>query len=138
MVRRVKDMDLQLARERGAQVSRPKMEIDFPGLATIIDYFKNELAEEKKDAASDAEHKKKWAEKMAKFDELITAVKAIKAPAPARPMDLKPLIAAVLARREESGDDSEPCDYKLTGKRDQRGLIDLEYGLTFTAIRNDD
>ncbi len=130
MVRRVKDMDLQLAREKGAQVSRPKMEIDFPGLAVIIEYFKHEMAEEK----DDSKHKEAHAQKVKLMQELIAAVKAIKAPAPARPMDLKPLMT-LMADKSESG---EPCDYKLTGKRDQRGLIDLEYGLTFTAIRNDD
>ena len=31
--------------------------------------------------------------------------------------------------------DHSPCSYKVTGKRDQRGLIDLEHGLIFTAVK---
>ncbi len=136
MAKRVSDMELQLARDRGAKVTRPAMEIDFPGLATIIEYFKHEMAEEKNDGKDDKDdkaHAEHRAKKFQMMKELIAAVKAIKTP---QPLDLKPLIAAVTAQREESG--GEPCDYRLTGRRDQRGLIDLEHGLTFTAIRNDD
>ena len=141
MAKRVSDMELQLARDRGAKVTRPAMEIDFPGLATIIEYFKHEMAEEKNDGKDDKDdkaHAEHRAKKFQMMQQLIDAVKAVKMPAAPRQkdIDLKPLIEAVMARREDD-DDGEACDYKLTFKRDQRGLIDGDQGILFTAIDKD-
>ena len=77
------------------------------------------------------------------FGEMIEAIKA-------NHVDIDPLAAAMAElvalkkaheereRKEDDDDDDDDddqlCDYRLTGTRDRRGLIDLEEGLTFTAI----
>lgn len=136
MVRRVTDMQLQLAREKGAQVSRPAMKIEFPELVALFEHY-----QEMKRKHSE-KHEAQWEKKFAKMDELVKAIQNITIEGSS------PEIAKILLaiKKEHStvtaehkalkamAHTHENCNYKVTGKRDQRGLIDIEAGLTFTVI----
>ncbi len=99
------------------------------------------------------EKMKAWSEnhaaKLAKLDELIKAVKnqdlaeAMKQLVAIQTSMLELKVAheareAIEDLEDLDDDDDEPCTYKLTGKRDRRGFIDIEYGLTFTPVKNDE
>jgi len=146
MVRKVTDMDLVLARERGAQSTRPPVEMQFPELIQLIEHY-HEMKHE-----NAQRHEANFSKKLAKRDDSVKAIEkatAAKTQA-AKPVDLKPFMKMLTSIQAEhikilkehtmlkaeygEGEEHKPCDYKITGKRDQRGLIDLEAGLTFTAV----
>ena len=140
MVRKVSDMQLQLAQAKGAQVSRPPMNFKSPELVAIMEKFFAMKQE------NSAKHEAKWKEKLAKMDEMIAAVKAIKIDVP-KGTDLGPVMKllaqiqkdhSALMSKGDDDDNDAPCAYKVTGKRDQRGLIDLEAGLVFTPMKGDE
>ena len=129
---------------RGGKVSLLARIISIPGLEKIAQHFhemKHEQAESYKEAS---------AKKLAKMDELIKVLET-------KPTDLMAIVAIVAGIKsdhttlsaefhehkahcdaEEDEHEEEPCAYKLTGKRDRRGFIDLEYGLTFTPVKSDE
>lgn len=148
MVRQVSELDLEKARRQGAEVVQRPSKIEAPQLTDIAQIMR-EFAAMKKDVA--AKYEEKWKKKLAKMDELIEAIRAC-APDNTSNGELMAMLkniqkehtkiasehAALMAveKEEHEGghDDDEPCTYKLTGRRDNRGLIDLEYGLTFTPV----
>lgn len=128
---------------RGGKVSLMAKIISIPGLEQIARHFhdmKHEQAEAYKVAS---------AAKLEKMDELIKVLDT-------KPTDLMAIVAIVAGIKSdhatlsadflehkahcdaEDEEDEEPCEYKLTGKRDRRGFIDLEYGLTFTPVKKDE
>jgi hypothetical protein len=113
---------------KGGKVETMPKLVHAPGLEQIALQF----AEIKREAAD--RHMKHNHAMMTRLDALIESVKAIKITA--TPQDLAPLAAAIMSMRQ-AHTEHEPCDYKLTGKRDRRGFIDLEHGLTFTAVRDE-
>lgn len=143
MGRPIKEMELQMRSNRGAKVERPEQTVRVPELVELFKHFHQMKHEHS------MKHEAKWEEKLKKLDELIAAVKGIKLDTP-KGTDLGPIMKlladiqkehtkiaadhAAMKAEYSDDDDDEPCTYKLTGKRDQRGLIDLEYGLTFTPI----
>lgn len=142
-------MDLQLATEKGAKVTRPKMAVEFPELVELFKHF-HEMKHQ-----HSMKHEEQWEKKFAKMDQLVKAIEGIKLEPgkPGKPgndkavaevakilLQIKKEHSTVTAEHKalkEMAHTHEACDYKVTGKRDQRGLIDLEHGLTFTAIHND-
>jgi putative sterol carrier protein len=132
--------ELELVEKRGGKVSIMAKIISLPGLEQLVRHFHEMKHEQTKTYA--AVH----AAKIAKLDQLIEAVKGSK-------NDMMPvmvelikiqkehvtLIADFNAHKEhcDQEDDEERCAYKLTGKRDRRGFIDLEYGLTFTPVKGE-
>lgn len=132
MVKRVTDMQLRLAQDQGKVVTRPPMKVEFPELINLIEHFqqmKREFAEK---------HEKKWEQKLERLDKLIAAVEKSGggevAKALAKIQKEHNAMAAEAKALKSMAHTHKPCSYKVTGKRDQRGLIDLEAGLTFTVI----
>jgi putative sterol carrier protein len=123
--------------KRGGKVSLMAKIVSIPGLEKLVRHFHEMKHEQTKTYA--AVH----AAKIAKLDQLIEAVKGSKG-------DMMPvmvelikiqkehvtLIADFNAHKEhcDQEDDDEPCAYRVTGKRDRRGFIDLEVGLLFTPV----
>jgi hypothetical protein len=139
MAKSVTDMNVALRVARGAKIERPEQTVNIPGLAEAMERFMALKREHSKmhSAAID--------KKLGKLDELIAAVKGIKVEA----ADLGPVMnllaqiqkdhSALMAKKDEYDEqDRKPCNYKVTGKRDRRGLIDLEAGLVFTPMTADD
>lgn len=147
MAKKVTEMDLILASDRGAKMSRPPMEVQIPDLVELFKDFQQMKIDRSK------KHEASIEKKLAKMDEIVKAINAAaKKSTQAKTVDLGPIMKLLNEIRKEhqaivsefnahkkhcdehDDDDDEPCDYKLTGKRDQRGLIDLEAGLIFTAV----
>lgn len=134
MVRVLTKEDLEVIESKGGSVERtpkPSPEvIQVSGLEAIVEHF-HQMKHEQQVA-----HDKHMAQKLAKAEELITAVRASKVDVTQLTKLVAELVAMKVAheKRELEEDDDEPCTYKLTGRRDQRGLIDLEFGLTFTPV----
>ncbi|TFH48857.1 MAG: hypothetical protein E4H01_05510 [Lysobacterales bacterium] len=148
MVRMLTKAELEGIASRGGQVDRlpQKMSIVDPVTIEGLQKLFADMMEMKR--SHSAAHQAQWEKKFAKMDQLITAVKAA-----AKGTDLGPVMKmmadiqaehkkiavehAALKVEYEREDESEDegCAYKLTGRRDQRGLIDLEYGLTFTPVK---
>ncbi len=145
MGRPITEMELSMRADRGARIERPEQVVKIPQLAKMVEAMLSFKREQQK------KYEAKWEQKFAKMDQLIAAVQNIK---PADQVDLAPLMKmmadiqkehkkiaaehAVLKAEYSKGEeyeDHEPCEYKLTGKRDRRGLIDLEHGLTFTPVK---
>lgn len=143
MVRQVSELDLEKARRQGAEVAQRASKIEAPQLAEIAEIMR-QFAAMKKDMAD--KYEAKWKAKLEKMDELIGAIKAVEMTA-----DNSELVkmlrdirkehtkiasehAALMAVEKEEHEGGGACTYKVTGRRDQRGLIDLEYGLTFTPV----
>lgn len=141
MVKRVTQIDLQRAAARGAEVTKIPQLVEIPELEKLLTEMMGQ------EVRIRDEKNRRWGEnhqeKMAKFDELIAAIKS----ATPATLDLAPIMAMVREIQRDhkkiaaehaalmaGGEEREPCTYKLTGRRDQRGLIDLEYGLTFTPV----
>ena len=141
MARRMTAMDLQVAAQNGAEVNRPKQVIDSPQLGDIAEIMRQFAA--MKQEMSD-KYEAKWRAKLAKMDELINAIANIKLEGGEHSAEVVRLLAqikkehstmgATQAALKEVAHVHENCAYKVTGRRDQRGLIDLEYGLTFTPV----
>jgi hypothetical protein len=125
-VRKVNKGELEKIQARGGKVHTMPKHVAMPGLEAVIAQF----AALKKDAGE--RHDRHNAAMLERIDKLLEAIASIRL-VPGKPQDLAPLIAAIGEMRQEH----EPCDYKLTGKRDRRGFIDLEHGLTFTAVRDE-
>jgi hypothetical protein len=136
-------MDLQLAGEQGKQVSRPPLEVQLPDLEKLMEHF-HQMKHEKMEAWS-----KNHAAKMAKLDELIKAVQGIKLEGGGSSKDSEKLAQILLQIKKEHSTVTaehkalkevahvhENCNYRVTGRRDQRGLIDLEHGLLFEVVRD--
>ena len=139
-VRRVTERDLELAQASGAKLTRPNMVVELPGLEEMMKHFHAMKHERTKS------HEAMTEKKLAKMDEVIKAIQATgagKDQAGLMAMMQKILkehatiVAEFNAHKKhcDMEDDEEPHDYKLTGRRDQRGLIDLEYGLKFEVIK---
>ncbi len=128
MARNVTNMDLVASKDRGARIERPEQTMRIPELVRFMEHLQQMKSDQQ------AAHDKAIAQKLAKMDEVIKAIQAIKTPAAAKAQDLKPLVKAITEMRQEAADPHKSCSYKVTGKRDQRGLIDLEHGLIFTAV----
>jgi hypothetical protein len=123
---------------RGGTVNLMAKIISMPVLESIARHFhemKHEQAENYK-AAMEA--------KLKKMDEMIVAIgKPTQIPGLINLVkimtELKALqVAHEKHELEEDDDEHEPCAYKVTGKRDRRGFIDLEHGLTFTPVPKDE
>jgi len=145
MVKRVTQLDLQRVVQKGARIDRIPALVEIPEMVKLFEHFhkmKHEHAQR---------HEANFEKKLAAMAAIVKAIEkaaaqSAKSPAPAKPIDLAPIMKLIgdirkehqafalkMAERPEA-EEHEPCDYKLTGKRDQRGLIDLEAGLTFTAV----
>jgi hypothetical protein len=135
-------MQLALAQQRGAKLERPPMELQIPELVQLMEKFQAMKAEHA------AKHEANFEKKLKKMDEIVKAIQAAAAKsstlAKVEIPGMKELLGLMAdlkklqiehAKHEATEDDDEPCNYKLTGRRDQRGLIDLEHGLTFTVIK---
>lgn len=143
MVKQVTQLDLQRVVQKGAKVERIPALVQVPELVTLFEHF------HKMKHAHAERHEANFAKKLAKMDEIVKAIEKAASQSKtqaAKPVDMGPVMKllndirkehqgfkAELAARPEA-EEHEPCDYKLTGKRDQRGLIDLEAGLMFTAV----
>jgi len=145
MVKRVTDKDLILAQERGGKLKRPPIKLEIPELVELFNKFHQMKIDRSK------KHEAGIEKKLGKMDEIVKAINAAaKKSTTAKSVDLGPIMKLLNDIRKEhqaivsefnahkkhcdEHEDDEPCDYKLTGKRDQRGLIDLEAGLIFTAV----
>lgn len=133
--------DIAEIEARGGQVNLMAKIISIPVLEKIARHFT-----EMKQAHLES-YKAAHAAKLAKLDELIKVLEK-------KEIDLTPVLnimgeiqkdhARIAAEHKalmEKGDDyeeHEPCEYKLTGRRDRRGFIDIEHGLTFTPVKNDE
>ena len=147
MVRKVTEMDLVVARDRGAQLNRPPMEVKIPELVELFEKFHQMKADRYN------KHEANIEKKLSAMGDIVKAINAA-AKRSSASVDLGPIMKLLNDIRKEhqaivsdfnahkkhcdEHDDDEPCDYKLTGKRDQRGLIDLEAGLIFTAVPRGD
>jgi len=122
------------------------MTVDIPGLDKMMEHLHAMKHERQKS------HEGMTEKKLAKMDEVIKAIQAIKFPtlpkgdasAPVMKMMEKILkehatiVAEFKAHKEHcdrEDEEHEMVAYKLTGKRDQRGLIDFEHGLMFTPVK---
>ncbi len=138
--------ELELVEGRGGQVDILAKIISIPALEAITQLIL-QVKIDQAESYTDGQE-----EKLAKFDELIKAIES-------KSMDLGPVVrivaeiqkehTALIAdfnahkehckkHEEEEEHEEERCAYKLTGKRDRRGFIDIEYGLTFTPVKDDD
>lgn len=141
-VRRVTAKDLELAQKNGAKITRPPMSVEIPGLEKAMEHLHAMKHERQKS------HEALTEKKLAKMDEVIKAIGAIK---PGKDTDLSPLMKMMQKILKEHAtivaefnahkkhcdledEEHEQVAYKLTGKRDRRGLIDLEHGLMFTPV----
>lgn len=143
MVRRVTDMDLQLAQKRGAKATRPALNLEMPEMVELFKHF-HEMKHQ-----HSMKHEEQWEKKFQKMDEMIKAIQAlgkkdssqVTIPGMEKLVklmgDLKQLQVEHAKHEAMEDDDHEPCAYKLTGKRMANGLIDIEHGLTFTPIDGD-
>ena len=143
MAKRVTDMQLALAQQRGAKLERPPMELQVPELVKLFESFHQMKAEHAQ------KHEANFEKKLKKMDEIVKAIQAAAAKSSnlakveipgmkellGLMADLKKLQIEHAKHEATEDDDHEPCSYKMTGKRDQRGLIDIEAGLTFTVIK---
>lgn len=141
MAEPISKQELELIEKRGGKVSLMAKVISLPGLEQLVRHFHDMKHEETKTYA--AVH----AAKIAKLDLLIEAVKGSK-------HDMMPVMVELIKIQKEhvtliadfnahkahcdQDDDDEPCAYRVTGKRDRRGYIDLEAGLLFTPVKAED
>lgn len=141
MVKRVTQLDLQRVVQKGASIERVPALVQIPELAALFEKFHQAKNDRSK------RHEANFEKKLAKMDEIVKAIEAAgKKSTAVKPVDLGPVMKLLNdIRKEHQGmkaelaalpehSENELCDYKLTGSRDQRGLIDLEKGLTFTAV----
>lgn len=145
MAKRVSDMELAIAQKRGAQVTRPALKVEFPELIALIEQYHG-MKEKMR-----GQYQEKWEKKLAKMDELIKAISNIKleaGPGGGNEKQLLELGKLILSIKKEHSTvqaehkalasmahTHEPCNYKVTGVRDQRGLIDIEKGLLFEVVK---
>jgi hypothetical protein len=123
----------------GGKVTLMAKIISMPVLEQIARHFHEMKHEQAKTYA--AVH----AAKLEKLDQLISAVKGGK-------HDMMPVMVELIKIQKEhvtliadfnahkehcDQEDDEPCAYRVTGKRDRRGFIDLEVGLLFTPVKDD-
>ena len=93
--------------------------------------------------------------KLAKFDELIQVIKEAASGSDA---EVKAMLVRIMTEHSEvlrehatlteqfnahkehceKHEGDELCAYRLTGQRDRRGFIDIEFGITFTPVKNDE
>ena len=146
MVREVSKEGIASVLARGGMATpvpkEPPPEVKIQGLDEIMGQILG-MKQEKMDA-----WKESHAAKLEKLDEMIQAIKENQLDIEPLTMLMAELVALkaaheareVLEDLEDDDDDhdDEPCEYKLTGRRDRRGLIDLEYGLTFTPVKSDE
>lgn len=140
-VRRVTAKDLELAQKNGATLTRPPMSVEIPGLDKMMEHLHAMKHERQKS------HEALTEKKLAKMDEVIKAIGEITGagtePALMQMMEkiLKEhatIVAEFKAHKEHcdrEDEEHEMVAYKLTGKRDRRGLIDFEHGLMFTPVK---
>jgi hypothetical protein len=126
--------EIERIEKGGGKVNLMAKIIAVPGLEAIARHFhdmKHEQAEAYRAAS---------AAKLKKMDEMIKAI--------GKPTEIPGLLALVkimtelkalqVEHEKKEDDEHEPCAYKVTGKRDRRGFIDLEVGLTFTPVPKDE
>ncbi len=144
--------ELELVEKRGGQVELMAKIISIPALEAITQL----ILQVKIDQAES--YQEGQTEKLAKFDELIKVIQEASSGSDA---ELKQMLAQIMrehsvvlrehatliadfnahkehCKTHEEEEENERCAYKLTGKRDRRGFIDIEYGLTFTPVENDE
>ncbi len=138
--------ELELVEKRGGRIDILAKIISIPALEAITQLMLQVKIDQAESYTEGQE------EKMAKFDELIKTLAD-------KELNLGPVVrivaeiqkehTALIAdfnahkehckkHEEEEEHEHEPIAYKLTGKRDRRGFIDLEYGLTFTPVKDGD
>jgi hypothetical protein len=136
--------ELELIEKRGGQITTLAKIISIPALEAITQLML-QVKIDQAEAYTEGQE-----QKMAKMDELIKALES-------KEMNLGPVVKIVSdikaehtqliadfnahkehCRTHEEEEEHEPCAYKMTGKRDRRGFIDLEYGLTFTPVKDVD
>lgn len=141
--------ELELVKGRGGKVALMAKVITIPALEAITQL----MLQVKIDQAES--YQEGQTEKLAKFDELITTIKEAASGSDA---EVKAMLVRIMtehsavlrehatlteqfnAHKEhcDKHEDEARCAYKLTGKRDRRGFIDIEYGLTFTPVNGGD
>lgn len=126
--------EIERIEKSGGKVNLMAKIIAIPGLEKIAKHFhdmKHEQAQAYK-AAMDA--------KLKKMDQLIKALeKQDLADAMKRLCAIQNAMLEMKQKHmQEKDEEHEPCEYKLTGRRDRRGFIDIEHGLTFTPVKNDE
>lgn len=134
MAKQFSEDELEALRRRGAGVQRLSTEVSVPELRQMFEAHQATMTEKM------ARWEKNHSEKMAKFDELIKAIQ-VAGNKRSGAIDTGPIMKLIGEMQREHKElvatmatEKERCAYKLTGRRDQRGLIDLEYGLTFTPV----
>lgn len=141
--------ELELIEKRGGQIDTLAKVIAVPALENIARHFDEMKHEEM------ASYKAASESKLAKMDELI---KVIQEAASGSDAEVKAMLVRIMtehsavlrehatlteqfnAHKEhcEKHEGDELCAYRLTGQRDRRGFIDIEFGITFTPVKHDE
>lgn len=118
---------------RGGKVNLMAKIIAMPVLENLVRHF-HEMKHEQQE-----NYKAAMEAKLKKMDEMIAAIsKPTLVPGLRDLVQIMTELKALQVEHEKKEDDEhEPCAYKVTGKRDRRGFIDLEHGLTFTPVKDD-
>ncbi len=126
--------ELEEIKARGGQIEMLAKVISVPGLEQIARHFHDMKTEEA------AAYKSAHDAKLAKMDQLIKALESKDlADAMKRLCEIQNAMLEMKKKHmQEKDEEHEPCEYKLTGRRDRRGFIDIEHGLTFTPVKNDE
>jgi len=126
--------DIEAIEQRGGKVNLMAKIIAVPGLEAIARHFHDMKHEQQQN------YKAAMEAKLKKMDEMITAIGK-----PTEIPGLRDLVkimtelkALQVAQEKKEDEEHKPCAYKVTGKRDRRGFIDIEHGLTFTPVKTDD
>ena len=133
----ISQKEIEEIEARGGKVNLLAKIIAVPALENLVRHF-HEMKHEQMMG-----YKEAHAAKLKKMDEMIAAIGKPTLVPGLRDLvqimtELKALQVEHELKEDDEDDEHKPCAYKVTGKRDRRGFIDLEHGLTFTPVENDE